>query len=88
MFALVCCINNIISCACFTMTGNGPSPAEFPVILKQSNDILATFEGLLCRWQTQLCMGQSKREGKWWSVEVGDSRGEEGISKKRRVMYV
>ena len=29
----------IISCACFSMTGNGPSAAEFPVMLKQAHDI-------------------------------------------------
>ena len=33
-----------ISCACFTMTRNGLSAAEFPVILKQAQDILPDFE--------------------------------------------
>ena len=29
----------IISCACFSMTGNGPHAAEFPVMLKQAHAI-------------------------------------------------
>ena len=31
---------SFISSACFTMTGNGPSAAEFPVILKQSHNTI------------------------------------------------
>ena len=30
---------NVVSCACYTMTGNGPNAAEIPVILKQAHDM-------------------------------------------------
>ena len=37
----------IVSCVCFTMTGNGPRATEFPVMLKQAHNRLDQFPNFI-----------------------------------------